>query len=96
MSDNLIIHVISVIKMSMQSFTRLVGIGSIYDDLHGVCRTRRRISSAMTQLRFCKTFLVSGGFSTHECEPEGKKEGMIEILLVKNVLNVFARATIEE
>ena len=39
MSDKLIIDVIGVIKMSMQSFTRLVGIGSKSDDLHGARRT---------------------------------------------------------
>ena len=32
-SDKLIIDVIGVIKMSMQSFTRLVGIGSKSEDL---------------------------------------------------------------
>ena len=34
-SDKLIIYVIGVIKMSVQSFTRLVGIGSKSEDLHG-------------------------------------------------------------
>ena len=52
MSDELIIDVIGVIKMSMQSFTRLVGIGSKSEDLHGARRTRWRTSSAGTQLRF--------------------------------------------
>ena len=64
MSDKLIIDVNGVIKMSIQSFTRLVGIGSKSEDLHGAHKTRRRTSSAVTQLRFCKTFLVSGGFNT--------------------------------
>ena len=95
-SDKLIIDVIGVIRMSMQSFTKLVGIGSKSDDLHGASRTRRHTSSAVTQVRFCKTFLVSGGFSTHECESEGKEEWMTEILFMKNELKVFARATIEE
>ena len=40
--------------------------------------------------------LVSGGFNTRECESEGKEEQMIEILLVKKELNVFAKAVIEE
>ena len=40
MSDKLIIDVIGVIKMSMQSFTRLVGIGSKSEDLHGARRIR--------------------------------------------------------
>ena len=45
-SDKLIIDVIGVIKMSMQSFTRLVGTGSKSEDLHGACRTRWHTSSA--------------------------------------------------
>ena len=36
-----------------------------------------------TQLRFCRTFLVSGGFNTRECESEGSEEQMTEILLMK-------------
>ena len=40
-SIKLIIDVIGVIKMSIQSFTRLVGIGSKSEDLHGARRTRR-------------------------------------------------------
>ena len=78
-SDKLIIDVIGVIKMSIQSFTRLVCIGSKSEDLHGAHRTRRHTSSALTQFRFCKTFLVSGGFNTHECESEEKEEQMTEI-----------------
>ena len=80
----------------MQSFTRLVGIGSKPEDLHGARRTRWCTSSAVTPLRFCITFLVLGGFNTQECESEGKEERMREILLMKNELNVFAKATIEE
>ena len=47
--DRLIIDVIGVIKMSIQSFTRLVGIGheSKSEDLHGDRRTRRSTSSAV-------------------------------------------------
>ena len=85
-----------VIKMSIQSFTRLIGIESKSEDLHGACKTRRCTSLAVTHLRFCKTFLVSGGLNTRECESEGKEERMTEILLMKNELNVFARATTEE
>ena len=96
MSDKLIIDVIGVIKMSVQSFTGLVGIGSESEDLHGVRRTRWRTSSAVTQVRFCKTFLVSGGFNTRECESEGKEEQMTEILLMENEQNVFTKTTIEE
>ena len=82
MSDKLIIDVIGVIKMLMQSFTRLVGIGSKSEDLHGARRTRWRTSSAETRLRFCRTFLVSGGFNTRECESGGggEEERMTEIL----------------
>ena len=83
MSDKLIIGVIGVIRMSMQSFTRLVGIGSKSEDLHEARRIRWRTSSAETLLRFCRTFLVSGGFNTRECESEGKEERMTEILLMK-------------
>ena len=82
--------------MSIQSFTRLVRIGCKSKDLHRARRTRRRTSSAVTQIRFCRTFVVSGGFNTRECESEGKEELMTEILLMKNELNVFAKATMEE
>ena len=95
-SDKLITDAIGVIKMPMQSFTRLVGIASKSEDLYGARRTRWRTSSAETQLRFCRTFLVSGGFNTRECESEGKKERMTEILLPKNELKVFAKVPIEE
>ena len=83
-SDKLIIDVIGVIKMSIQSFTRLVGNESKSENVHGARRTRRRTSSEVTQARFCKTFLVSGGLNTRECESEGKEERMTEILLRKN------------
>ena len=95
-SDKLIIDVIGVIKMSMQSFSRLVGIRSKSEDLHGALRTRWRTSSAETQLRFCRTFLISGGFNTRECESEGKEERMTEILLMKNELKMLAKVAIEE
>ena len=81
--------------MSIQSFTILVGIAPKSDDLHGACRTRRCTSLAVTQVRFCKTFLLSGGCNTCECESEGKEERMTEILLMKTELNVLARATKE-
>ena len=29
----------------------------------------------MTQVRFCRTFLVSEGFNTRECESEGRVRG---------------------
>ena len=74
MSDKLIIGVIGVIKITIQFFTRLVGIGSKLQDLHAACGTRWRTSSAVTQGRFCKTILVSGGFNTRECESEGKED----------------------
>ena len=59
-SDKLIIDVTGVIRKSIQSFTKLVGIGSKSDDSHGISRTRRRTSAAVAQVRF---FQVSGGFS---------------------------------
>ena len=67
----------------MQSFTRLVGIGSKSEDLHEARRTRCRTPFAETQFRSCRTFLVSGGFNTRECESEGKEERMTGILLMK-------------
>ena len=69
----MIIDVIDGIRMSMQSFTKLVGKVSKSDDLHGVNRTRWHTSSSVTQLRFCKTFLVSGGLNTPEHKPDGRK-----------------------
>ena len=96
LSDKLIIDVIGVIQMSMQSSTRLLGIGSKSEDLHGALRTKWRTSSAETQFRLCRIFLVSGGFNTRECESEGKEERMTEILLMKNELKVFAKVAIEE
>ena len=44
-SDKFIIDIIGVIKMSIQSFTKLVGIGSKSDDMHGANRTRWSTSS---------------------------------------------------
>ena len=95
-SNKLIIDVIGVIKMSMLSFTRLIGIGSKSEDWHGACTKRWRTSSPVTQLRFCSAFLVSGGFNTRECESQGKEERMTGILLMKNELNGLAKAAIEE
>ena len=90
--------VIGAIRMSIQSFTKLVGDGSKSDDLRGASRTRHHTSSALTQARFCKIFLVSGAFSrpTRVCKAEGKEEWMTEIFLMKIELKVFTRATIEE
>ena len=82
-SDKLTRDVIGVINMSMQSFTRLVGIGSKSEDLHGARTIRWRTSSAVTQLKFCGTLLVSGEFNTPEGESEGNEEQMTEILLMK-------------
>ena len=94
-SDKLIIDVLGVIKMSMQSFTRLVGIESKSEDLHGARRTRWRNSSVVTQVRLCKTLLVSGG-SAHVSVSQRGRNSEREILLMKNELNVFSRAAIEE
>ena len=84
-SDKLIIDVIGVIQMSMQSFTRLVGIGSKSEDLHGARRTRWHTSPAVTQLRFGRTFLVSGGFNTRDCKSECKMRKDIYDILGANV-----------
>ena len=92
----LIIDVIGVIRMSMQSFTRLVGIGSKSEDLHGAVGQDGAPHWQRYNLRFCRTFLVSGGFNTRECESKGKEERMTEILLMKNELKVFAKVAIEE
>ena len=73
-SDKLIIDVIGVIRMSLQSFTKPVRIGYKSDDFHGASRTRQHTSSAVTQVRFCKTFVVSGRLSARKCESEGKDE----------------------
>ena len=73
-SDKFIIDIIGVFRMSMQSFIKLVGIRSKSDDLCGANRTRRRTSLAVTHIGFCKTFLVSGGFSTCKCESQGEEE----------------------
>ena len=47
-SDKLTIDTIGVTNISIQSFTKLVGIGTKSDDLHGADRTRRRTSSSVT------------------------------------------------
>ena len=51
-----------VFRMSMQSFTILVGIASKSDDLHGASRTRRLTSSAVTQVRFSWVLGYGGCF----------------------------------
>ena len=53
-SDKLTIDTIGVTNISIQSFTKLVGIGSKSDDLHGANRMRRRTSSSVTWVRFMK------------------------------------------
>ena len=83
-SDKLTIDVIGVIRMSIQSFTKLVGVGSKSDDLHGASSTGRCTSLAVTEVSFCKTFLVSGGLSTRVCESEVKEERMTDILFMKH------------
>ena len=37
-----------------------------------------------------------GGVNTFEHEPEGKEDGMMEILFMKKEMKVFANAVIEE
>ena len=95
-SDKLTIDTIGVTNVSIQSFTKLVGIGSKSDDLHGADRTRQLTSSSVARVRFCSTSLVLGGVTTSEREPVGKEDGMMEIFLMKKELKVFANAAIEE
>ena len=87
-SDKLIIYVIGVIKMSIQSFTRLAGIGSKSEELREARGTRWRTSSAVTQLIFCRTFLVSRRFNTRESV--WKEERMTDILMKKRTEYVVA------
>ena len=47
-SDKLTIDAIGVTRMSIQSFTKLVGTGSKSDDKHGADRTRQCTSSSVT------------------------------------------------
>ena len=46
-SDKLTIDTTGVTNISIQSLTKLVGIGSKSDDMHGADRTRRRTSSSV-------------------------------------------------
>ena len=87
---------IGVTRISLRSFTKLVGIGSESDDWHGPNRTGRCTSSSVTQVRLCKTFLVSAGFNTLEHKAEDKEERMMEIFFMKKDLNLLASASIEE
>ena len=57
---------------------------------------RLRTASSLTHIRFCKTFLVSGGFSTLEPELEQKEERTMDILYWIRNLNVFTNASMEE
>ena len=80
-SDKFTIDAIAVTRMSIQSFAKLVSIGSKSDDLHRANRTRRPTSSWVTS-SFRNTFLVSGGFNTHEretAEREGNEGDFIYI-----------------
>ena len=88
-SDRLITDVIGVIKVSMQSYTRLVDIGSKSEDLHGARRTRWRTSSTVTQLRFCRTFLESGGFNTQESVRREGRANDRNIVTEKRAESVF-------
>ena len=93
-SDNLTIDAIGVTRLSIQSFTKLVGTGPTSNDCHGADRTRRHTSSSVTEDSFCKTIPVRGGFNTSEHTSEEREGQMREILLMKKALNVFASASI--
>ena len=56
LSDKLTGNFIDVFRMSIQYFTKPVGTESKSDDLHEASKTRWYTSSAVTQVRFCKTF----------------------------------------
>ena len=87
----MIIDIYGVMKMLIQSFTRLVGIGSKSEDMHGASRTRQRAASAVTPVRFCKTFLVSGGFSTHACDSGVKKKQITSFINEKRTECVLVK-----
>ena len=89
-SDKLTVNVICIIIMSIQSYTKLVGIKSKFDDLHGTSRTRWHTSLAVTLVTFSKTFLVSGRLSTRKCESQGKQEWITQTLFMKKQLKVLA------
>ena len=91
-SYKLTIDAIGVARMSIQCFTKLVGIGLQPDYLHGANRTGLITSSSVTQVRFCETSPSSGGLNT--LEPEQKEERMIAILFIKRN-NVFSSESIE-
>ena len=95
-SNKLTIDAIGVTDISIQSFTKLVGIGSKSDDLHGADRTRWRTSSSVAWVGLCRTSLVLGGVNTLEHEPEEKEDWMMENLFKKKKLKVLANAAIEE
>ena len=89
------IKAVGVPRISIKSCTKLIGIGSKSNDLQGANRTRRCTSSSVSQGTFCKTFPVTGGFSTFEHDPEAKEERMMEISFGKRVKCVFVRDSIE-
>ena len=95
-NDKLTIDTIGVTNISIQSFTKLVGIGLKSDDLQGADRTRQRTSPSVAWVRLCRTSLVFGGVNKFEHEPEGKEDRMMDILFIKKEMKLFANAAIEE
>ena len=74
-SDTLIIDVIGVIRISIQSFTKLVGIGSKSNDLHGASRRRLCTSSTVTQVKFCRDLSGMRRIEyTRGCKSDGEEE----------------------
>ena len=73
MSDKLIIDVIGVFKMSMQSFTRLVGIGSTSEDLHGTVGQDGAPHRQRHNLHFVEPSWYQEGSTQESVSQRGKK-----------------------
>ena len=72
-SEKFIIDVLGVVEMSIQPFTKLVGIGlSPMTCMKPTIQYGARHRQGH-KLGFSKNFLVLGGINTRECESEGKE-----------------------
>ena len=95
-SEKLTIDTIGVTNISIPSVTKLVGIGSNSDDLHGADRTRRRTSSSVAWVRLWRTSLVLEAIITFEHEPEGKEDRNDGDFIYEKRTESIASAAIEE